>query len=149
MTGWFKARWKRMTAQRERGAATAYTIVSVVTMVLVAGLVLDAGLALSAKTKAMDAAQAAARAGASELDVSAYRETGRTSLNAEAAEAVARRWIANAGYTGEVSAAGDQITVTVHTGYDTQLLSLAGLNRIPVSARATATAVRGVTGVEP
>jgi hypothetical protein len=146
------ARYRRTLAGRLRddtGAATAYTIVSVLTMVLVAGLVLDAGLALSTKTQAMDVAQSAARAGASELDLATYRQDGHARLDPVRARQAARGWLRAAGFDGEVTATPAQVSVTVHAVRRTQLLALAGLHEIGVSASATASPVRGVTGVEP
>jgi len=130
----------------DSGQVTAFVIVLSVTLVAVAGLVLDAGLALAAKVQALDVAQAAARAGAQELDLYAYR-TGETArLNPERAAATARGWLTSAGMDGTATATATTVTVSINRTTHTQLLQLIGVRTLHVSASATATAVQGVDG---
>jgi Flp pilus assembly protein TadG len=125
---------------------TPFVVLLSIALLAVAGLVLDAGLALSAKVQALDTAQAAARAGAQQLDLYAYRTRGVTHLDPTRATAAARSWLASAGVQGDASATATTVTVTVRRSSRTQLLQIAGVQTLNVSASATATAVQGVTG---
>jgi hypothetical protein len=130
----------------DSGQVTAFVAIMTLALVLFAGLVLDAGLALSAKVQALDAAQAAARAGAQQLNLNVYRERNIAELDPPRAETAARGWLKSAGLDGTVSATTTTVTVTVNRDSHTQLLQLAGVTTLHVSATATATAIQGVTG---
>ncbi|MGC9667439.1 pilus assembly protein TadG-related protein [Planosporangium sp. 12N6] len=125
---------------------TPFVVLISVALVAVAGLVLDAGLAISAKVQALDTAQAAARAGAQQLDLYAYRTRGVTQLDPTRAASTARSWLSAAGVPGDASATATTVTVTVHRTIRTQILQLVGVRDLHVSATATAVAVHGVTG---
>jgi hypothetical protein len=126
----------------DRGTVTAYTLVLITAVLAFAGLVLDAGLAISTKVDAISVAQAAARAGAEELDLTALRTQNMVRLDPAVAESTARSWLARAGYAGTVSVTATTATVAVRTSRPTQLLRLVGVRAIPVGATATATAVQ-------
>jgi Flp pilus assembly protein TadG len=130
----------------DAGRVSAFVTILTVALIALAGLVLDGGLALSAKVQALDAAQAAARAGAQQLDLVAYRTGNATRLDPARAQAAAQDWLAAAGLQGDVSATETTVTVTVRRTSRTQLLQLVGVDSLTVSATATATAVHGVTG---
>ena len=98
------------------------------------------GLALAAKVGAIDDAQAAARAGAQAIDIPLYRATGQMTLDPQAADADAERYLASTGRTGTVTVAGDQVTVTVSVTQPTQILSIVGIDSIGVSGTGSATA---------
>jgi Flp pilus assembly protein TadG len=121
-------------------------VVLAMALFAVAGLVLDGGLALSAKAQALDAAQAAARAGAQELDLEVYRTRNIARLDPPQAATAARGWLASAGLHGDVNATTSTVTVTVRRTSRTQLLQLVGVRQLAVSASATAAAVQGVVG---
>nr|WP_212827271.1 pilus assembly protein TadG-related protein [Polymorphospora rubra] len=125
---------------------TAFAVVMTVALLAVAGLVLDAGLALTEKVRALDIAQAAARAGAQELDLYQYRTRDVAELDPNRAATAARAWLASAGVDGEATATTNTVTVTVRRTSRTQLLQIVGVRQLAVSATATATAVQGVTG---
>src|SRR4051794_14896822 len=84
----------------DSGQITPFAIVMIITMMAVGGLVLDAGLALSQKVRALDLAQAAARAGAQKLNLYEYRTSGVAELDPPSATATARAWPASAGVDG-------------------------------------------------
>lgn len=137
------------TRQRRRddaGQVAPFVVVLALALFTVAGLVLDGGLALSAKAQALDSAQAAARAGAQELDLGLYRRHNVARLHPSRASATARAWLATAGMQGEVSATTSRVNVTVQRTSSTQLLRLVGVKHLSVSASASAVAVQGVTG---
>ncbi len=142
LTRWLHDR----TGGSDAGQVTPFVVLLSVALLAVAGLVLDAGLAISAKVQALDIAQSAARAGAQQLDLYAYRTTGVTRLDTGRAASAARSWLASAGVTGDASATATTVTVTVRRTNRTQILQLVGVQSLHVSATATATAVHGVTG---
>ena len=126
--------------EREAGMVTAFVVIFTVALLVMAGLVLDGGLALSAKVRAIDDAQAAARAGAQAINIPLYRSTGQITLDPAQASADAEQYLAQAGQTGTVTVNGDQVTVTITVTQPTQLLSLAGIHDLTVSGSGTATA---------
>ncbi|MBU8857774.1 MULTISPECIES: pilus assembly protein TadG-related protein [unclassified Micromonospora] len=140
---------RRATRPRDdRGQITPWTVVGTLIVLILAGLVFDLGAAMAATVSAYDTAQAAARAGAGQLDLTAHRTTGATRLDPAAATTAARAFLAQAGQPGAVSATTDAVTVTVTTGHRTQLLHLVGVTSIPVTATATAAPATGVTAPE-
>ncbi|MFG1648360.1 pilus assembly protein TadG-related protein [Micromonospora sp. NPDC049275] len=129
----------------DRGQITPWTVVGTLIVLVLAGLVFDQGMAMATKVSAYDTAQAAARAGADEIDLALHRTTGAVQLDPGAASTAARTFLTQAGQAGTVSATTEQVTVTVTTRHRTQLLHLVGITDIPVSATATATPATGVT----
>jgi hypothetical protein len=125
----------------DRGTVTAFVVVWLAAALLLGGLVLDAGLAVSTKVNARAVANAAARAGARELDITALRTRGIVRLDPAKARATAASWIARAGLAGTATVAGNAVTVNVTTARRTQLLGLIGITNIPVHAIATAAAI--------
>jgi len=134
------ARLRGRLGEREAGMVTAFVVIFTVALLVMAGLVLDGGLALSAKVRAIDDAQAAARAGAQAINIPLYRATGQVTLNPTEASADAEQYLAQAGQSGTVTVNGDQVTVTITVTQRTQLLSLAGIDHLSVSGSGTATA---------
>ncbi len=133
----------------DSGQITPWSVFGVLLVILLAGLVFDAGMAMADQVRLYDRAQAAARAGAQQIDLATYRSTGVIRLDPDAAAAAARTFLARSGTTGTVTATATTVTVTVTvtaTGVrTTQLIHLIGVRSIPVDASATATAVTGVT----
>ncbi len=130
----------------DSGQVTPFVVILTIALIAFAGLVLDAGMALSAKVQALDAAQAAARAGAQQLNLVVYRTNNIAELDPPRAEAAARGWLTSAGLDGTVTATTTTVTVTVRRTTRTQLLQLVGVRSLDVSVTATATAIHGVTG---
>ncbi|MCE7011724.1 pilus assembly protein TadG-related protein [Kibdelosporangium philippinense] len=131
------------------GRVTAFVVIIVTAILLFAGLVLDGGLALAAKVRALGEAQEAARAGAQEIDLAAYRAEGTLRLVPHQASAAARNYLAAAGHTGIVSVAGNTVNVTVMVSQSTQLLGLVGIGSITVTATGQAQPQRGISGAIP
>ncbi|SMD23925.1 pilus assembly protein TadG-related protein [Lentzea albidocapillata] len=133
----------------EHGRVTAFVVIIAVAALLFAGLVLDGGLALAAKVRAIGEAQEAARAGAQEIDLAAYRADGSLRLAPQQASAAARNYLAAAGHSGTVSVNGNTINVTVTINERTRLLGLAGIGSITVTGAGQAQPQRGISGVLP
>jgi len=133
----------------EDGRVTAFVVIMAVAALLFSGLVLDGGLALATKVRAIGEAQEAARAGAQEIDLTAYRADGTLRLLPQQAIAAARNYLAAAGHAGTVSVAGNTVNVSVTITQPTQLLGLAGLGSITVTGTGQAQPQRGISGVLP
>jgi hypothetical protein len=139
----------RQLHRDQSGRVTAFVIIMVTAILLFAGLVLDGGLALAAKVRAVGEAQEAARAGAQEIDLAAYRATGTLRLLPQQASAAARGYLAAAGHSGTVSVAGNTVNVTVTISQPTELLGLIGIGSITVTGAGQAQPQRGIDGPEP
>lgn len=139
----------RQLHRDQSGRVTAFVIIMVTAILLFAGLVLDGGLALAAKVRAVGEAQEAARAGAQEIDLAAYRATGTLRLVPQQASAAARSYLAAAGHSGSVSVAGNTVNVTVTISQPTELLGLIGIGSITVTGSGQAQPQRGIDGPEP
>lgn len=133
----------------EDGQATAFAVVMVGALLLFAGMVLDGGLALAAKVRAIAEAQEAARAGAQQIDLAVYRDTGTVVLVPDRAGAAARAYLAAASAEGTVTVSGDQVSVRVRRAQPAQLLSLVGVRGFDVEGAATARAAHGVLEPRP
>ncbi len=136
-------------ARAERGQVTAFVVIITLALLLFAGLVLDGGLTLAAKRRAINEAEAAARAGAQAIAIPTFRSSGRLTLDPARARAAARAYLAAAGHPGRIQVAGDRVTVTVTLTQHTQILRLAGLGQLTVTGRGTAVAAHGTGRAEP
>jgi Flp pilus assembly protein TadG len=128
------------------GSLTLMLLVLMVVMLALAGLVIDGGRKLNATEQAYAIAQEAARAGAGQVNTSAAYRSGTYRVDIPEALAAARSYLASAGYSGSVSASGNNIRVTVHVTERTTLLSLVGIDTLKSSGSAVASLVTGVTG---
>ena len=133
----------RRLGDEEAGMVTAFVVIFTLALLVMAGLVLDGGLALAAKVQAIDAAQAAARAGAQAIDIPTYRATGQITLDPGQAVADAQAFLAAAGERGTVTVAGETVDVTVTITQPTQILSVVGVDQLTVTGAGSATAQQG------
>ena len=124
---------------------TAFVVVMVTALILCAGLVIDGGLTLAAKIQATDEAQSASRAGAEEINLATYRSTGTIVLDPSQAATAAENYLASTGHQGQVAVQGNTVTVTVEISQPTQILGVAGIRSLNVSATASANAIRGIS----
>lgn len=135
----------------EQGIVTAFVIVFAVCLIAVTGLVLDGGRMLSEKREARNIADAAARAGAQELDEFAIRDGNNVVLDGPRAESAACTFLSRAGYdcgSGQTraSAQGNEITVTVEETVNLLLLPVVPQTFV---VSGTACVAYGITGAEP
>lgn len=129
----------------QHGRVTAYVVITAVAALAFGGLVLDGGLALAAKVRAMGQAQEAARAGAQEIDLAAYRADGTLRLAPSRAAAAAHDQLAASRHTGSVSVVGNTVNVTVTINQRAQLLGLFAVDTITVTGRGEAQPQRGIS----
>ncbi|MBE1579501.1 pilus assembly protein TadG-related protein [Amycolatopsis roodepoortensis] len=146
LTASLRRRTRRLRKD-EDGRVTAFVVIIALAALLFAGLVLDGGLALAAKVRAMGEAQEAARAGAQEIDLTAYRADGTLRLVPHQATAATHSYLSAAGHTGTVSVAGNTVNVTVSINQPTQLLGLVNIGSITVTATGQAQPQRGISDV--
>ncbi|KIH97609.1 hypothetical protein LP52_17985 [Streptomonospora alba] len=124
------------TAVREdRGQVTAFVVIIALALVLLFALVAEGGAALSTRSRALSLAQEAARAGAQQLDLAAYRAGETAALNALAAEQAAQAFLRRSGADGQARVDGATVTVTARLDHTFTLLPL---GTRPMAATATA-----------
>lgn len=145
---WWRTQ-RRNWWRADDGRATAFVVVLTIGILALAGLTLDGGLALSAKVKANGQAEAAARAGAQAIDLSAYRSTGTLQLVPVQAVADAQSYLATVGASGTVTVSGDTVTVTITASQNTQLLGMVGISSLTVHGTGSAHPQRGVVTIDP
>jgi Putative Flp pilus-assembly TadE/G-like len=126
----------------ERGSLTPAVAVFALSALAAAGLAVDGGRKLNGLSLARDLADNAARAGAQEVDVVAYRTSGVPTLDPPAATAAAQAYLSATGHPGTVTVVGDTVTVTVSIHVDSRILPTSPT----VSATQSATARSGVSG---
>lgn len=143
------SRWSTSWWRADEGRVTAFVVVLTIGILALAGLTLDGGLALAAKVRANGQAEAAGRAGAQAVDLTAYRANGTLQLVPAQAVADAQAHLAVEGASGTVTVSGDTVTVTVTATQTTQLLGLVGIGSIHVHGQGSAHPQRGVTAIDP
>ena len=134
---------RRARRRGERGQVIAFLVVMTAGFIAIAGLVDDGGRALSGRVRALDEAQAAARAGAQQINLALLREDGSVELDAPAAVQAADQYLATVGDAGVVTVSGNSVHVTVTVNVPTQILGAFGVTNLTVSAEGEATAEEG------
>lgn len=129
----------------DAGQVTVFVVILFAAIVWVAGLVYDGGQALGAKNEAVSQAQSAARAGAQQLDLAAYRAHGAVRLDPTAAATAAREYLTAVGADGSVTATTNRVRVTVTARSQPRLLTLLGVGPIEVTGIGSAHPRRGDT----
>jgi Flp pilus assembly protein TadG len=136
-------RWR---AHGEGGQVTAFVVVFAIALVALAGLVFDGGVVMAAKRRALNEAQAAARAGAQALDVDRYRLDGTYTLDTQKARNLAMAYLVQTGHTtgATVNVSGTQVDVSVQWDETTNMLAVAGIKSVHVDGSGSARNARGV-----
>lgn len=123
----------------DQGAVLIFGLLLVVALLLVIGLAVDLGRAFIVRRELAAIADDAALVGSQQLDVDALRD-GRVALQPEAARAAAADVLRDEpGVRGGAYADEETVTVSVRRRVSTILLGLAKLDRLTVTADATAT----------
>ena len=135
-------------ASDERGQVTVFVVIFMVALIGLAGLVIDGGVALAARRRAVNEAQAAARAGAEALDEALYRSSGTRKLDQNAAEANVAKYMSAADpgavYTVNFPA-DDTVEVDAHFDQSMNILGVFGVDSITARGHGSARTVHGVT----
>lgn len=131
----------------ERGQVTVLVLGMALLAFAVAGLAVDGTRAWLYRRTLQNTADAAALAGAAELDRAAYYGSGgeRIVLDEEASERTALRWLARRQVEARaaVDSTSDRVTIEMRGTVPTTFLSLAGLRSIDVAVSADAAPVPG------
>jgi uncharacterized membrane protein len=128
----------------ERGQAIAWVAVFLPMLLVTLGLVIDGGLAFAARRDLQDEADAAAQAGAMQLDQTTYDTSGSVQLDPDGAHQAALQYLsAHADVVPSVAVTSDTVQVTVRKSWRTAFIRLFGVREITMSASATARAQVG------
>ena len=125
----------------ERGASELFALILLVAMLAFAGLAYDAGMAFNARRDATNAASAAARAGALEVDEDYLYTTGLPVLESSATD-VARAHVYSEGLRVlEVDVRNFvEVYVKVEATHQTTFLQVIGIGSLTVEGEARAMA---------
>ena len=127
-------------SREEHGHVTIFVIGMVMIVFAVIGLAVDGTRAFLHRRTLQSAADAAALAGASELDRDQYYVSRGRSIEIDpgAARRAAGRWLELRSLPAEVgiSASSSRVTVTLRSEVSTLFLRLIGLSRVPVAVEA-------------
>jgi len=136
------------------GARTGQVILWVAIMLplflAIVGLAIDGGTLFAERRRAQNAADAAARAGAQQIDISHYRATGEIVLDRSMARYVARQYTEGlGGIDATVDTAGTAVIVTVRRDVPLSFLKLVGLSSVSIGATAVAQPYYGINEGRP
>lgn len=139
----------RRLARDESGQAMALVAIFLLGLVAVAGLVADGGVLMVQRRDLQNAADAAAAAGAMQVDETAYRASGGSTvtLDPSAAESAASGYLIDEDGTDyAVRADGTRVEVEVSRRATTAFLKVLGIAHVEISARSVAEPRFGVSG---
>jgi uncharacterized membrane protein len=138
------------SGRRQRAQAVVWLAAMLPFLLAVVGVALDGALLLSARRDLQDVADAAARAGASQVDLDQLRADSRVVLRPDAARQAAYNYAVYQGVTPEqISAEAGQVVVVVRRTVPTSFLGVVQVTSFPVEARGAARARAGVARPEP
>ena len=133
-------------AERERGQVMVLSAIAMVGLVSVVGLVTDGGSVFAARRDLQNAADAAALAGAMQIDLEAYRAEGLVVLDVDAAEAAAAEYLqGEEGMQYSIQVTEQSIDVSVSRIAGTSFLQLVGVEGVEISASSTAAPRHGIS----
>jgi Flp pilus assembly protein TadG len=139
---------RRALAVGEAGQALVLAVVMLPLFLAVVGLAIDGGVVFEGRRELQNAADAAARAGAMQVDLRAYRESAGRSvvLDPDGARQVAAEYLAaqDAGITAVVRADTQRVVVEVSREVPTAFLRIAGIATVRAGAIAPAELRHGV-----
>jgi Flp pilus assembly protein TadG len=129
------------------GQATVLILGLAIVVFAVTGLAVDGTRAFIARLTLQNAADAAALAGAGELDLGTYYSSGGSELRLDAtgARALAYRYLDARGFAGRaaVDANEGSVTIVLRDEIATSFLGLVGVDDLPVASEARAEPVPG------
>lgn len=136
----------------ERGQALVLVAIFLLGLIAVAGLVADGGLVLAQRRDLQNAADAAAAAGAMQLDEDHYRATAgaEVALDEDAAyEAAAQHLAAEGDAVYSIGVGEERVEVEVSRSANTAFLRLLGIESVTIMAEASAEPRHGVLAAAP
>jgi len=137
--------WQRTWGRDETGQVIVLVALMLTGLVAVVGLAADGGVVFAQRRDLQNVADAAALAGAMQIDEQAYRENGVVTLDEAAARQVAAEYLADAGdLTYTVAASDTGVEVQVSRQASTSFLRVIGIDEVEISASARAAARHGI-----
>ena len=134
----------------DEGQVLVMVALMMVGVVSVVGLVSDGGLVFAQRRDLQNVADAAAAAGAMQIDEAVYRSTGEVVLDEQFARDAAALYLdAERDLDYVVSVLSDRVEVAVSRRATTGFLRVIGIDGIDVSATATAEPRYGVESAGP
>ena len=134
---------RRRRRRGESGQTIAFVVGITLALLLLIGLTVDGGRILSARERALDEAQEAARVGAQQLDQAALHVSGVTIINQTEATRAVQAYLRATGDTGSVSVQGTDVQVSVQHSLGMDILSLVGIGTVTISESGIAHAAQG------
>jgi len=126
----------------ERGSAAMFVVLSTVALLVTAGLVIDGGYAMAERRQLTTQAEQAARIGADALDRASLRDGGDARVDPGRARAAATAYLHQVGApAATISIDGGRVTVHLASRATTVILSVAGIDSIPVKGTGTAESI--------
>ena len=142
---WARAQRPHSGGGARSGQALLWVAIMLPVFLAIIGLALDGGALFAARRQAQNAADAAARAGAQQIDLNRYRATGEIALDNGWARYVARQYVAGSGgLEATVDVAGNRVIVTVRRDVPLSFLKLFGVEGVRVGATAVAEPFYGI-----
>jgi uncharacterized membrane protein len=134
----------------DEGQVLVLVALMMVGVVSVVGLVSDGGLVFAQRRDLQNVADAAAAAGAMQINEAVYRSTGEVVLDEQLARDAAALYLdAEGGLDYVVNVLPDRVEVAVSRQATTGFLRVIGINGVEVSASASAEPRFGVEGAGP
>jgi Flp pilus assembly protein TadG len=137
----------------EEGQILVLTLIMMLGLLAVLGLVADGGLVFARHRELQAAADAAARAGAAQLDETIYRASnGRTAqLDPTRARQAARRYLQATRFAGEVQVSADagSVTVSLHQAMRPPIFGALSAGDVQLVVRSLARPRTGITQPQP
>jgi Flp pilus assembly protein TadG len=132
----------------EVGSLSVLMPMLVVLALIVIGFGFDGANVLTAKRRGINVAEQAARAGAGQLDLTSVRAGGAYRIDPGKARLAAQRYLAQAGYAGQVRLGrdriGDRVDVSVTWSQQGLFTSFVGVGHYGGTVRASAYSCHGV-----
>ena len=139
-----RQRGRSGNAARE-GQALLWVALMLPFFLTIVGLALDGGALFAARRQAQNVADAAARAGAQQIDIDRYRASDEIVLDRAMARGVAREYVAGlGGLEATIGASEREVTVTVRRDVPLSFLRLLGLSSVSIGATAIAEPFYGI-----
>jgi Flp pilus assembly protein TadG len=139
----------RHLRNNEGGQIIVLVAILMVGLVAVVGLVTDGGLVFSQRRDLQNVADAAALAGAMQIDEDAYRASGAVALDEGAARQAAEEYLeAEGNMTYSVVVRPAVVEVSVSRQASTGFLKVIGIDSFKISANASAEPRHGVASAQ-
>ena len=144
------ARGLRWIIRSETGQAMAWVAVMLPLFLSVVGLAIDGGTVFDARRELQNVADSAARAGATQIDQTVYRQSSGSTvvLDQAAAHQAAAQYISSQGqsFSATITVGSKTVVVQVSRSVHTSFLGLVGISTVHITATAPAAARFGIQG---